>query len=679
MIKIYFQTNEEDCGWACVANILSLYKSNVDLAYLKLNSKIKKVELSAYDMLKILANYKIDAEGFEVEIDYFRKNNICRPMIVQIQKSGTFHFIVVSKKTHDQINIIDPAIGRYTLSNEEFEKIFTSIIIITKKNKQYVPQIHKTPLPYKEILSLISLKKLTYLMILTIVISLSEFISVYILKIIVDKVIPNHRLDILYMILIVGGILFLLSNLLLYIKNNIAFNVSQKVSQDIFSKFIENIMKQKLNFFKIHSIGDFTNRLTDITEISSNFMYLITNSLINILLIIIFTIAISINSPLFVVIILLSFLLYTLIIKLFNRKYSFFYNDSREQLSIFGNSYIATITNIFSIKTFSNVSLSLKMLQENYIQANNKNKLAFIHQNKQLVYLNLSKNFFEIAMYIYGCFCVINHEITLGTFVLITTLVQYLNSSFESINQIQTMFQKLKVSIDRIYNFTTNNQNGLGLKSQYSELPTINNLKFIKSSLSIDGSEIYNNINLEFNFIDYDTIGFSGASGVGKSMLMGTLVNLYQLTNGSILINNIPLSSFNNNSIRKEIMLLNQDPQIFPGYKFTLERNEAFKYFSALLSKFGLTDELNISRKAQIENLISSNSKLSGGQKQRLYICMALTLKPKLLILDETLSGLNKKWIDKFFDIVSDNKIKCVIVSHDSEILSKTDKKININ
>ena len=68
-------------------------------------------------------------------------------------------------------------------------------------------------------------------------------------------------------------------------------------------------------------------------------------------------------------------------------------------------------------------------------------------------------------------------------------------------------------------------------------------------------------------------------------------------------------------------------------------------------------------------------SKLSGGQRQRLGIARALVLNPKLLVLDECTSALDKKIQKEFLETIAnlDRGITIIAISHDSEFLKDFD------
>lgn len=167
-----------------------------------------------------------------------------------------------------------------------------------------------------------------------------------------------------------------------------------------------------------------------------------------------------------------------------------------------------------------------------------------------------------------------------------------------------------------------------------------------------------------------------GESGVGKSTLMGTLVGLYPISSGKIYIDNINIDKFSLNSLRENIILLKQTPEFLPGFYKTLNTNQ-LEILTNLINLFGLSEEVNIFE-IIYNNDLEAIDNLSGGQKQRLYLCMAITLAPSLIILDETLSGLNEKWINVYFDYVTKNNLKTIIITHDQNIMRKSDEVIKI-
>ena len=174
-----------------------------------------------------------------------------------------------------------------------------------------------------------------------------------------------------------------------------------------------------------------------------------------------------------------------------------------------------------------------------------------------------------------------------------------------------------------------------------------------------------------------------GRSGSGKTVLMKSIVGLFQVEQGDIFFDNIGLSSMDFNmrkTLRQEIGMLFQGGALFDS--MTVEENVMFP-----LSMF---TEMNESQKRDRANfclkrvnLINTNklfpSEISGGMKKRVAIARAIVLNPKYLFCDEPNSGLDpltSNLIDNLIsEITKEYDITTIINTHDmNSVLEIGDK-----
>ena len=180
-----------------------------------------------------------------------------------------------------------------------------------------------------------------------------------------------------------------------------------------------------------------------------------------------------------------------------------------------------------------------------------------------------------------------------------------------------------------------------------------------------------------------EIVGIKGASGSGKTTLLemlGLLSIPESVNNYSLELDNekiqLSLADWGDqeklNYIRGTyISSVNQQSSLLPY--FNVETNVSLpaeinnqyevEYISELLEVFGLSD---LQKRYPGE--------LSAGQKQRAAIVRALASKPKLLLLDEPTSALNKVIAERVAEIVSayvkENSAVCFFVSHDDALLN---------
>ncbi len=142
-----------------------------------------------------------------------------------------------------------------------------------------------------------------------------------------------------------------------------------------------------------------------------------------------------------------------------------------------------------------------------------------------------------------------------------------------------------------------------------------------------------------------ETVAFAGPSGAGKTSLIKLLLNLYQPTNGSIMINNLPMQAIKADDFKQKLSYVSQDTQLFAG---TIRANLLFVNPEATDQECleALTHAAAISLLERgdqgLDTKIGEGGlKISGGEKQRLAIARALLRKPDVIIFDEATSSLD--------------------------------------
>ncbi len=204
----------------------------------------------------------------------------------------------------------------------------------------------------------------------------------------------------------------------------------------------------------------------------------------------------------------------------------------------------------------------------------------------------------------------------------------------------------------------------------------------LKYKTGKDNISVLNNINLITK--KKETVSIVGESGSGKTSLIMLVGGLERATSGKIFFQGQELTKLNDDQVskirKKSIGIIFQSFYLIPNYTavenvaLTLELNK-FKNpernAKELLDRFGLRHRLN--------NL---PSQLSGGEQQRVAIARAIAMKPELILADEPTGNLdteNSLMISKIlFNYVREEGSSLIIVTHDTKLANKTDRKIKI-
>lgn len=193
---------------------------------------------------------------------------------------------------------------------------------------------------------------------------------------------------------------------------------------------------------------------------------------------------------------------------------------------------------------------------------------------------------------------------------------------------------------------------------------------------TINARTALNNLSLQVNRGDFITI--IGSNGAGKSTLFNAISGYFFTDEGTIVLDGKDITLMPEHIRAREIGRLFQDPMLGSAPGMTIEENLALaagnggwlshvskKEKDAFREKLSLLDMGLENRMKQPVGL------LSGGQRQALTLLMATYNPPKLLLLDEHTAALDPATAEKVLklteDIVSENKITCMMITHNME------------
>lgn len=211
----------------------------------------------------------------------------------------------------------------------------------------------------------------------------------------------------------------------------------------------------------------------------------------------------------------------------------------------------------------------------------------------------------------------------------------------------------------------------------------MNSLLEIKDLHAVAGEkEILNGLNLNVNKGEVHVI--MGPNGAGKSTLANVILNNpeYRKTCGSVVFDGEDISNLSTDKIAKKGVFMSfQSPEEIPGIStFNFLKVAKNKIDEKTVKVFELKDtvkkymeELNMNSKLIDRNL---NVGFSGGEKKKNEILQMLVLNPKLVILDETDSGLDVdavKAVSKGIEMYKSADNAVVIITHNMKILESLD------
>lgn len=197
-----------------------------------------------------------------------------------------------------------------------------------------------------------------------------------------------------------------------------------------------------------------------------------------------------------------------------------------------------------------------------------------------------------------------------------------------------------------------------------------------------DTLTVLNNIN--FSVEEGSTFSIVGPSGSGKTTLLGLCAGLDRSTSGLVELNNIRLDNLGEDEraqVRNQYVgFIFQNFQLLPTLtaienvmvplELRGEKNARARSMD-LLEKVGLANRSH-----------HYPTQLSGGEQQRISLARAFSNQPKILFADEPTGNLDsetsEKMVKLLFDLNRENGTTLILVTHDMELASKTQRIIRI-
>lgn len=191
---------------------------------------------------------------------------------------------------------------------------------------------------------------------------------------------------------------------------------------------------------------------------------------------------------------------------------------------------------------------------------------------------------------------------------------------------------------------------------------------------------------IDLNIKKGEIVSIVGPSGAGKTTLLQIIGTLDKPNEGEVMINNTNISKLSNNKLsdfrNQHIGFVFQFHQLLP--EFTALENIMIPAFIGGVSKSVAKQKAEeLLEFMQLKDRAHHKpNELSGGEKQRVAVARALINNPEVILADEpsgSLDSKNKRELHQlFFDLRDKYGQTFVIVTHDEELASITDRTIHL-
>ena len=247
-----------------------------------------------------------------------------------------------------------------------------------------------------------------------------------------------------------------------------------------------------------------------------------------------------------------------------------------------------------------------------------------------------------ITVYV-GALEVFEGTLTIGNIAEFLIYVYLLTWPVTALGWITSIVQRASASQKRLNEFLEEKTNIISKENKKIDLK--GKLEFQNVSFNYPDTKLVGMDNISFKINPGESIGIIGSTGSGKSTIANSILRLFDIESGKILVDDVNIENLDISFFRKQIGYVPQDVFLFSD---TIKNNILFgcedldfKKVEKAAKDADLIRNIN-SFPDKYETMIGERGiTLSGGQKQRISIARAIIKEPKILILDDCLSAVD--------------------------------------
>ena len=519
--------------------------------------------------------------------------------------------------------------------------------------------------------------------------SAAGIVGTYFIRPLINDFIATKDVTGLAKMLGVIGLIYIIGAIANYFSGKIMITIGQQTIETMRKDLFDHIQTLPIRFFDTNKHGDlmsrFTNDFENIQQAFNNSMLMIVSSLLQ--LVLTFVMMMILSPILTGMLIVMVFIMFAIVRFVAGRSGKFF----AEQQKVLGqvNGFVEEhIEGQKVVKVFNHETLVLKEFETLNVQLREAANQAQFNSNIMFPILgNISYINYALTASV-GGYLVVFQGMDVGA---LASFLQYSRTFAQPLAQMSQQTNVLLAAMagaERIFAI-------LKEESEVDEGTVTLDQTDSKQWYWVKGEERIPVVgNIQLNEVDFSyvpdvpilkkinvwaepglKVAFVGATGAGKTTITNLINRFYEIDNGEITFDTIPITEIKKDDLRKTISIVLQDTHLFTGsiadnirYGNLDATDDEVVKAAKLANAHGFIKRLPHGYQTEITG---DGEGLSQGQRQLLAIARAAVANPKVLILDEATSSIDshtEALISKGMDQLMEGRTSFVIAHRLSTI-----------
>ncbi|WP_321876499.1 peptidase domain-containing ABC transporter [Paraburkholderia bannensis] len=670
-MQVIFQNEVAECGYACLAMVLSHHGRATEVRELSAFRPISANGLSLMDLYDMATDFGLEVQAFRFEAAQI--GEIKRGSIVHF---GGAHFVVFDRATRHYVTLIDPAVGRRRIAMDTFLACISGYLIECAPTPALTRIRRRLRVPDALARVRALNPRLRSQFAKTLFVALGAQFAIlaqpYFGSFVLDHVVAQDNLNLLNVLTFTFAAIFLVGALSQYVQSVLVELLYARVSVNATEGLFAHLLRVPIAYFEKRNLGDIFTRFKAQDEVNSfasrsvlSFCIDVTVGLLALLLMFVQDVKLS-------VVVLAIFALYVLVSGAMFAAMRDTHARLLQERARCDDALFETVRGASLIKLSQGETRRVArfmalfrtyasaLFQSSRLSATRDAVLKLLAHCETLVITWLAAKLMLAGTVSVGAF----YSFMIYKTLFSERIAQSINTGFAYF-----MLSVPVARVDDIVESTPERYTALADMHKTVELRRFERIAVCDVSFSYGVSDQPVLVHASLDIARGDKIVITGPSGAGKSTLFRLLAASDMPQQGEITLNGVAWPNLSVDEIRRHSAHMRQGDIILHGSiaeNISLfEGNADEARILALLEAVGLLDDV-MRLPMRTRTVISDTlANISAGQRQRLLLARALYQPRELLLLDEPTSNLDPVAVRRIATLLQGLDRTVVVITHD--------------
>ena len=615
-------------------------------------------ELSPKEMCELANSFSLKAKSTKINDNELIKLLSKKQQILRL-KNGRYVIalrVIDSKEDDKSILFLDTGVTTpkpQQITIKELQKGWDGQVILLKAKLKAFEEQSELKLSWLIGESLRNKSVMVQVIIVALILNIFAVVPAVFMMLVLDKVVNYEAYSTLYVITSGVIVAYLFNGILGFLRAYLLDFLSQKVEAKLSVRVFEKLISLPMQRFHRES-ANFLRFTSQISVIKNTLTQKIFSTALDSISLLVFVPILFFYSPVLFMVVFSFSILGALASIIYSKRQ----RDSMGKLSKaeakrqeFISVSVNGIENVKGLALEPSLKEQWRELEANFIIASED------MQKKSATLNNISSTINQLmtAMVIFvGVHLVFSGSLSAGILVGFNMLASRVSRPIIDLVTLKTEVGKLVQSLQLVSGIVDANTEttAKGQKPQLMGQISFRNVEFGYD----DNTKILKNVDLEIN--PRQIIGLTGKSGCGKSTIAKLIQGLYRPQSGIVALDNVDLRLLDLSHIRSQVSLVGSESYFFPGtIRESISRaapNSSMDKITWAAKKVYAHDEIESFPDGYETFLEENATNLSTGLRQKLAIARALIRNPRVIILDDAITGFDVDSEIKLYDALSD-------------------------